>query len=189
MNRSRFGRGIVAALSVSAALLLSVGTAQAENAQAEDIQTITDQYLFEISLDEFIEIRGEKPYPDQLDWSSDSCSWSPDEPLGYEFSTSCDRHDFGYRNYKNQERFNDDTRLKIDDHFKADMYSTCGDDSACKSAADVYYWAVRQFGEMSRTTEGTLDKAQVTRATTASGEVLEYRAVDRQGQPVEFRVD
>ncbi|MFE6489476.1 phospholipase A2, partial [Streptomyces sp. NPDC057757] len=35
-----------------------------------------------------------------FDWSTDYCSSSPDNPFGFPFSTSCARHDFGYRNYK-----------------------------------------------------------------------------------------
>src|SRR5215210_2485170 len=35
-----------------------------------------------------------------FDWSTDYCSSSPDNPLGFPFQTSCARHDFGYRNYK-----------------------------------------------------------------------------------------
>ena len=35
-----------------------------------------------------------------FDWSTDYCSASPDQPLGFDFRLSCWRHDFGYRNYK-----------------------------------------------------------------------------------------
>src|SRR6185503_21085442 len=35
-----------------------------------------------------------------FDWSTDFCSASPDQPLGFDFRLSCARHDFGYRNYK-----------------------------------------------------------------------------------------
>src|SRR5689334_6208169 len=31
-----------------------------------------------------------------FDWSTDYCSTSPDNPLGFPFATSCARHDFGY---------------------------------------------------------------------------------------------
>src|SRR5262249_32059658 len=36
----------------------------------------------------------------QFDWSTDYCSDSPDQPLGFDFRLPCARHDFGYRNYK-----------------------------------------------------------------------------------------
>ena len=35
-----------------------------------------------------------------FDWSTDYCSSSPDNPLGFDFRLPCWRHDFGYRNYK-----------------------------------------------------------------------------------------
>jgi Prokaryotic phospholipase A2 len=35
-----------------------------------------------------------------FDWSTDKCSDSPDNPLGFPFENGCIRHDFGYRNYK-----------------------------------------------------------------------------------------
>src|SRR3954453_1121910 len=40
-----------------------------------------------------------------FDWSTDYCSDSPDNPLGFQFSTSCWHHDFGYRNYKAAGKF------------------------------------------------------------------------------------
>ena len=36
----------------------------------------------------------------RFNWSTDYCSSSPDNPLGFNFTLSCYRHDFGYRNYK-----------------------------------------------------------------------------------------
>ncbi len=35
-----------------------------------------------------------------FDWSTDYCSASPDNPLGFDFTLACWHHDFGYRNYK-----------------------------------------------------------------------------------------
>jgi hypothetical protein len=60
-----------------------------------------------------------------LDWSSDGCSPFPTlEDLvrifvGIFFETArmwkgCERHDFGYRNYKEQSRFSRSTKHKID---------------------------------------------------------------------------
>jgi hypothetical protein len=132
--------GAATAVAASAVLLSSA------TAQADDINTVIDDYLFSKSLSEFSSIRSDQPYPDQLDWSSDACSWSPDKPLGYNFTPACHRHDFGYRNYKRQGRFNETTRAAIDSNFKSDMYTLCDGAWACNRAADVYYAAVRQFG-------------------------------------------
>src|SRR3954471_21811174 len=35
-----------------------------------------------------------------FDWSTDYCSDSPDQPLGFDFRIPCAHHDFGYRNYR-----------------------------------------------------------------------------------------
>jgi hypothetical protein len=156
-------RGLLTAATATSIMLLTAGTADADLSQGR-LQTITDQYLFSTSLDRFVSIRAEKPYADQLDWSSDSCSYSPDNPLGFDFGSSCNRHDFGYRNYKKQDRFTENNRLKIDNNFKADMYSQCGDNVACKGTANVYYEAVRRFGASSTSVADALGKAQIAQS-------------------------
>jgi len=134
-------RGTVVTAAAAAAVVLGTGTAHAIDAVA-----VTDDYLFNKSLSQFVSIRNQAPNSDQLDWSSDACSWSPDQPLGFDFKPACWRHDFGYRNYKKQGRFNETTRLTIDNNFKDDMYTICNGNSICNGAANVYYAAVRQFG-------------------------------------------
>ena len=83
----------------------------------QDANAATDQLLFGMSLDEFISRRNAHN-PGNLDWSSDGCSDSPDNPFGFPFLPACERHDFGYRNYKNQGRFSSDNKLRIDDNFR-----------------------------------------------------------------------
>ncbi|RKT73166.1 phospholipase A2-like protein [Saccharothrix variisporea] len=133
---------LLSTLVAVAALLLGTGTAQA----AIDAPAVTDDYLFNRTLSQFSSIRAQAPYADQLDWSSDGCSWSPDNPFGFKFLPACHRHDFGYRNYKRQSRFNETTRLRIDDNFKADLYHQCAGNWACNRTADLYYKAVREYG-------------------------------------------
>lgn len=94
-----------------------------------------------------------------FDWSTDYCSSSPDNPLGFDFTLSCYRHDFGYRNYKRQSRFNETTRLRIDNNFKSDMYKQCGTNWACKRTADLYYAAVREFGGTASSTATSIQQA------------------------------
>jgi Prokaryotic phospholipase A2 len=67
-------------------------------------------------LSSFVQTRNAEPDNGQLDWTSDGCSDSPDKPLGFNFVPGCYRHDFGYRNYKKQGRFNETTRKTIDDN-------------------------------------------------------------------------
>ncbi|WP_106176987.1 phospholipase [Prauserella shujinwangii] len=134
-------RGTTATVAVAASLFLGAGTAP-----AVDEVTITDRYLYEVSLSQFAQLRTTTPYDDVLDWSSDACSWSPDKPLGYDFTRACHRHDFGYRNYKDQGRFTEANRKRIDDNFYSDMKTICAGRWQCDSAAWTYYQAVRQFG-------------------------------------------
>ncbi|OZM74647.1 phospholipase [Amycolatopsis antarctica] len=138
-------RRAVRRMAVTAAI---TGTlfAGAGTAQAQSIETTTDEYLFSTSLSQFSSIRAEQPNAGQLDWSSDACSWSPDQPLGFDFTGACHRHDFGYRNYKKQSRFTDANRLRIDDNFHADMKTMCNGNTVCNGAAWTYYQAVRNFG-------------------------------------------
>ncbi|TDQ53723.1 phospholipase [Actinorugispora endophytica] len=161
--RPRVRRLASAAISmIAAALLVLSGSGVAHAALTpKQLRTVTDQYLFEYTLASFTATRAQQPYADQLDWSSDACSWSPDAPLGYDFTTSCNRHDFGYRNYKLQSRFTEENRLRIDDRFREDMYSSCGGNPLCRGVANIYYSAVRQFGGSSSSTAEALSRANV----------------------------
>ncbi|GAA2835216.1 MULTISPECIES: phospholipase [Crossiella] len=115
-------------------------------AQAVDIRAVTDSYMFSKSLGEFSTIRNQRPYNGQLDWSSDACSWSPDKPVGFNFTPACHRHDFGYRNFKKQGRWNADAKARVDNKFKSDLYGICKGNWACNRIADLYYAAVRRWG-------------------------------------------
>tara|TARA_R110002003_G_scaffold143_11_gene13267 strand:+ start:14762 stop:15049 length:288 start_codon:yes stop_codon:yes gene_type:complete len=48
------------------------------------LQTTTDNYLFTLSISQFITNRNGKIGPAELDWSSDGCSSSPDNPFGFD---------------------------------------------------------------------------------------------------------
>jgi hypothetical protein len=133
--------------SIAVVITMIAGTATASAAlDPSQLRQVTDQYLFSTNLNSFQTIRAQQPYTGQLDWSSDGCSSSPDNPFGFNFVKACYRHDFGYRNYKKQSRFNETTRLTIDNNFKTDLYTICAGNWACNRTADVYYAAVRQFG-------------------------------------------
>ena len=168
--RARRGRGVLTAAAATSALLFTAGTAHADLSGSE-LRAITDKYLFEISLDDFVSTRAEAPYADQLDWASDGCSHAPQKPLGHDFTHACQRHDFGYRNYKKQHRFTEKNRLKIDNKFRSDMYTVCGRNLQCRAVADVYYLAVREFGNSSLNTTDAIDKARISAKATAAGEV------------------
>ena len=98
--------------TVLVALASTAAAAPAATTTSDDLIAITNQYSFQLSLPDFIERRDEQD-PDTLDWSSDACSDSPDNPLGFPFEPGCYRHDFGYRNFKAQNRFKQN-KSKID---------------------------------------------------------------------------
>jgi hypothetical protein len=88
-----------------------------------------------------------------FDWSTDFCSASPDQPLGFDFRMSCARHDWGYRNYKAMSRF-PANKSRIDSAFYNDLLRKCATYNAvvrpsCNSLAWTYYQAVKAFGGLS----------------------------------------
>jgi hypothetical protein len=87
-----------------------------------------------------------------FDWSTDYCSSSPDNPLGFDFTLACYRHDFGYRNYKAVGAFSAN-KSRLDSAFYEDLKRKCATYSAavrpaCTSLAWTYYQAVSIFGSL-----------------------------------------
>ncbi|MEU1349498.1 phospholipase [Streptomyces sp. NPDC005775] len=85
-----------------------------------------------------------------FDWSTDYCSTSPDNPLGFPFKTACARHDFGYRNYKAAGSFSAN-KARLDSALYADLKRVCAAYSgakltSCNATAWTYYHAVDIFG-------------------------------------------
>jgi hypothetical protein len=99
-----------------------------------------------------------------LDWSTDLCSASPDQPGGFDFRNSCRRHDFGYRNYKAVGQF-PANKSRIDGAFYNDMKSVCAAYSGarrteCDGFAWTYYQAVKEFGTLSAVRQSDLDRLE-----------------------------
>jgi Prokaryotic phospholipase A2 len=97
-----------------------------------------------------------------FDWSTDKCSSSPDNPLGFPFSNGCIRHDFGYRNYKAIGTF-PANKARLDNMLLADLERVCArysgfTHSACDTLAHTYYQAVHVFGSVV-VTQADLDRA------------------------------
>jgi hypothetical protein len=98
-----------------------------------------------------------------FNWSTDYCSDSPDNPLGFNFTLACARHDFGYRNYKEMGQFSAN-KSRIDSAFYADLKRKCATYNwavrpACYSLAWTYYQAVSVFGSIV-VTSADLKKAE-----------------------------
>jgi hypothetical protein len=88
----------------------------------------------------------------EFNWSTDYCSSSPDNPLGFDFTLSCYRHDFGYRNYKAAGQFTAN-KDRLDNAFYEDLKRKCNTYNAavrpaCVALAWTYYQAVRAFGSI-----------------------------------------
>ena len=97
-----------------------------------------------------------------FDWSTDYCSSSPDNPLGFDFRLPCARHDFGYRNYKAVGQF-PANKSRLDSAFYEDMKRKCATYAAvvrpaCDALAWTYYQAVKAFGSVV-ITRADLDRA------------------------------
>ncbi|TMR25433.1 phospholipase [Nonomuraea turkmeniaca] len=108
-----------------------------------------------------------------FDWSTDLCSSSPDQPLGFDFRTPCRRHDFGYRNYKSVNQF-PANKSRIDDAFYFDMKQVCArysgvSKSTCDGLAWTYYQAVKQFGSLVVTEEQIQEVEQQAELKAAEG--------------------
>lgn len=104
-----------------------------------------------------------------FDWSTDYCSSSPDNPLGFDFTLSCARHDFGYRNYKAVGQF-DATKARLDSALYEDLKRTCATYSsvvrpACAALAWTYYQAVSVFGSFAAVSDADIAKAAAIKNT------------------------
>ncbi|MFD0122807.1 phospholipase [Streptomyces virginiae] len=85
-----------------------------------------------------------------FDWSTDHCTSSPDNPLGFPFADACARHDFGYRNHRAAGLF-PAAKTRLDLAFHADLKRVCAHysgsrRSSCEGTAWTYYQAVRLLG-------------------------------------------
>ncbi|MFE4861785.1 phospholipase [Streptomyces sp. NPDC056670] len=85
-----------------------------------------------------------------FDWSTDYCSKSPDNPLGFPFKLSCARHDFGYRNYKAAGQF-PANKARVDSALYEDLKRVCNaygtaKKASCDATAWTYYQAVKVLG-------------------------------------------
>jgi hypothetical protein len=99
-----------------------------------------------------------------FDWSTDYCSSSPDNPLGFKFDLSCWHHDFGYRNYKAIGAF-PANKPRVDSMFYADLQRSCDTynrllQPPCDALAWTYYQAVKNFGSLAAVKPADIEKAR-----------------------------
>jgi Prokaryotic phospholipase A2 len=152
-------------------LILVPAIAKAARGACNDYRVLTDKLLFQTTLNQFLWYKHPKHQlcKNELDWTDNGCSKSPDHPFGFNFHRSCIRHDFGYRNYKKQGRFrhkdpnHHDNRKRIDRQFLHDLHNECAgrdhhERRKCEGLAKTYYVFVRLLGG---TSAHSLDLAHV----------------------------
>ncbi|MEV7526175.1 phospholipase A2 [Streptomyces sp. NPDC091371] len=104
------------------------------------------------------------PDPYEFRWTNNECNFPARNRIaGYDFTTACVRHDFGYRNYRDLHgeknfRSNPNGKARVDEIFLQDMNNVCEqqgrqptlqmpfDFAACKKAAKTFYHGVK-YGE------------------------------------------
>lgn len=119
-----------------------------------------DKLIFDASMSTFQSAR-EKNKPD-CHWSSDMCSWWSGKPQVYGFRPVCQRHDFGYRNTKEQKRLTKAMKESLDAKFIYDVYVHCAQfylpgtsaSTACMLLGAQYYHFAQDFGNNSTNSEG-----------------------------------
>jgi hypothetical protein len=98
-----------------------------------------------------------------LDWQTNFCTLSPDQPAGYDFRTPCRRHDFGYGNFTRLNVFSQ-YKSRADNSFLADLNRKCDTYAVvlrppCYGLATLYYEAVVIFGfTSSRVSQAEIDR-------------------------------
>ena len=119
-------------------------------------QAYVERLLYSTSITSFV---AAVDSDDWYDWSTDSCS----APLvgntgrSFNFTNSCRRHDFGYRNLQLLDRrygpghWTGSTRKRVDRLFLSDMKRHCWsrpwyDEPTCLAWARAFYAAVRLAG-------------------------------------------
>lgn len=145
----RFSLVILIATAIGGASTI----ASADLISAADLNAKTDQLILHTSLPDFMAARATNLLAPALDWTSDSCSYSADQPFNYSFVNACLRHDFGYRNYKKQNRFTDQARLALDGVFAYDLSAICATETkstpelqSCSVLSTAYVASVRLAG-------------------------------------------
>lgn len=153
-------------LILSLILSLTVGIVAPSRTSAVSHSATLDLAYIHDRLDEpistFVAVAVAPSHDPWFDWSTDLCS----APLvgntgrSFNFTESCRRHDFAYRNlHRIEARYRVDSwngteRLRADRRFLSDMLGHCATRSillraTCRGWAYTFYYAVRTFGASS----------------------------------------
>jgi hypothetical protein len=160
---NRLVRRTLVILATTVVLLAPAGLANAAGSKAQVLSSWTQTTATSTSSWNAARLNQAAWSSYGFDWSTDYCSSSPDNPLGYDFSLSCWHHDFGYRNYKAAGQF-PANKDRVDSMFYADLKRKCATYTTvlqppCVSLAWTYYQAVHLFGSFSAVSATDIDKA------------------------------
>lgn len=127
-----------------AAGALAMPTSYSSEPLKNNETALVDYYIFNLTLPEFLAKREAKD-PPSLNWTSDGCTTAPANPFNFDFTVrtlsclplnlrgqgfitpvesaltgsnnqpGCQRHDFGYANYRKQGRFNIRGKKRVDE--------------------------------------------------------------------------
>ncbi|CAG9950678.1 unnamed protein product [Clonostachys rosea f. rosea IK726] len=109
---------------------------------------LVDYYIFNLALPEFLAKREAKD-PPSLNWTSDGCTNAPANPFNFDFTPGCQRHDFGYANYRKQGRFEIHGKRRIDEQLLVDLRNQCKKAThvwskvGCEGLAEAYFFFYR----------------------------------------------
>jgi hypothetical protein len=157
----RFRRPLVAvAATALVGLALPSAGASAESAPPTRAELLTraNHLMFDITLNHFVTIKTspKSAMDSRFDWNDNGCS-APDIVQGWSdfFDRSCQRHDFGYRNFGHGLALGSPAdkaaqKAAVDSQLLADMRQQCSDaggPDGCGTAANTFYYAVTHFGE------------------------------------------
>jgi hypothetical protein len=160
---TRFIRRILVVLASSLVLIVPATAANASASKAEVLSGWTQTTAASTAAWNDARINRTPWVSYNFDWSTDYCSSSPDDPLGFDFTLSCWHHDFGYRNYKAAGQF-PANKDRLDSMFYADLKRKCATYSsltqpACYSLAWTYYQAVHIFGSLAAVSPADIGQA------------------------------
>ena len=146
---------ILRALVVTTGLLVSPLIPINPSPPLASPKAIVDTLVFATPLKRFIDIASSPARNRTLDWKSDGCSAPVIRSTGrtFDFTSSCRRHDFAYRNYKRIDSgiyWTEPLRRRIDDRFSVDMRNACRtrprlDHLTCTAWASIFYRTVRNY--------------------------------------------
>ena len=123
--------------------------------EALSLVAVVQRLVFAVPLGDFIGEANSSAHDNRLDWRSDGCSAPVVHSTGrsFDFTDSCRRHDFAYRNFRRIDRgilWTAPMRRRVDEKFLRDMKFQCSlrktyDKPSCTAWALIFFHSVRLY--------------------------------------------